>query len=370
MSETTTQYLSRLHSLTGLATEADIVERRAKAIDSIASKATTDQAIKAAAVAAGIASDLSRLQWLISPTSEADPSFSPATVDKAVALLSAAYTHSVLSKSNVIGAAAALVLLSARMSRTDGGGGIDASLLVTAQQRLWDIQKMPLPEAKYTAPAPINITEQITALHAALTGNTSPNAAEPLKAILETLVKAGAAQSKATADSLSALITRQAILEEEAQMQWWVVGRASQHLLRPFTDLPPFEAGARAASELASMISRKRPAGPFAAPALLERVLDSHSNNEPATQPFDAAITGISREARIAIFLTKPSASIAPGAFPIMLGAEYSIDSGDEPDWKPRFARAAHIESTVELTPTEFAKQLLRELLLWKLLSA
>lgn len=369
MSETTTQYLSRLHSSTGLATEADIVERRAKAIESIETKTTTEQAIAAAAVAAGVASDLSRLQWLISPTSEADPSFSPATVDKAVAALSAAFTHSVLAKSDVKGVAAALVLLSARMSKTDGGD-IDASLPGTAQQRLWDIQKMPLPEVKYAAPAQINITEQITALYVALTGNTSSNAAEPLKAVLEALVKAGAAQSKATADSLSALITRQAILEEEAQMQWWVVGKASHNLLRPFADLPPFEAGARAASELASMISRKRPAGPFAAPALLERVLDSHSTEEPAAQPFDAAITGIPREARIAIFLTKPSASIVPGAFPIMLGAEYSIDSGDEPDWKPRFARTAHMEPTVELTPTEFAKQLLRELLLWKLLSA
>lgn len=153
-------------------------------------------------------------------------------------------------------------------------------------------------------------------------------------------------------------------------MQWWVVGKASHDLLRPFADIPPFEAAARAAKELASMISEKRPAGPFAAPALLERVLESDSKLRLAAHPFDVAMTGIPREARAGIFLTKPSTSIAPGAFPIMLGAEYSIDSDDAPDWKPRFARTAHVDATVELTPVEFAKQLLRELLLWKLLSA
>jgi hypothetical protein len=369
MSETTTQYLSRLHSSTGLSPEVDIVARRAKAIESVASKATTEQVVTAAAVATGVVNDLAKLQWLVSTTSEADPSFSPVTVDKAVAALSAALTHHVLAKPDVRSAAAALVLLSARLSKADSGG-IDPSLPETAQHCLWAIQQTALPEASYTSPAQISITEQLTALHVALAANTAAPAADPLKAILEALVKADAAQGKAAADPIRALIAKQAILEEEAQMQWWVVGKASHDLLRPFADIPPFEAAARAATELANMISRRRPAGPFAAPALLERVLESDSKGKAAAQPFDTVMTGIPREARTAIFSMKPSLTVAPGVFPIMLGAEYSIDSGDEPDWKPRFARTAHIEPTVELTPIEFAKQLLRELLLWKLLSA
>jgi hypothetical protein len=369
MSETTAQYLSRLHSSTAIAAEAEVVERRATAIESIASQMTTEQAISGAAVAAGVASDLSRLQWLIQPVSEADPSFSPVTVDKAVAALSSALTFHVLTRSDSRSVAAALALLSAGMSKANGAG-IDGRLPSIAQQRIWAMQRTPTPSVKYAAPAQTVTAEQIAAFHTPLSQNSVPGSAEPLKVIVETLAKADAAQGKATADAIGALIARQAILEEETQMQWWVIGKASYDLLRPFADIAPFEAAARAAKELASMISPQRLAGPFAAPALLERVLESNSKSRLAAQPFERAMTGIPREARAEIFLKKPSAAVAPAVFPIMLGAEYSIESVDAPDWQPRFARNAHVDATVELTPVEFAKQLLRELLLWKLLPA
>ena len=197
-----------------------------------------------------------------------------------------------------------------------------------------------------------------------------PPVAAPLKAVVDALLATNAAQNEAIAQAIRALAVRQATVEEESRMQWWVVGRTSDDLLRPFADLPPFEAAARAAKELASMISSQRPAGPFAAPALLERALETGEKARHDPKPFSAAIAGIPLEARRTLFSNKPSTTIAPGAFPIMLGAEYSIESGDEPDWQPRFKRIAHVDANVEITPVEFAQQLYREFLLWKLLPA
>jgi hypothetical protein len=369
MSETTAQYLSRLHSAAALEAKADTVERRAGAIDLIVQKATLAQVVAAASVAAGVATDLDKLQWLLSPVSEADPSFAPVTVDKSAAAVASALTHRILGGVDARSVAASLIVLSARMSKASDEH-LDGWLTTTAQQRLWALQQLPLPDVKYAVPAQSVTTEQITAVHTPLSQNTVAPAAEPLKAVVELLAKADAAQGKAVADAVRALLMRQILLEEEIQMQWWVFGRASHDLLRPFADLPPFEAAARAAKELAGMVSQQRPAGPFAAPALLERVLESSQKARAGAQPFHKAMTAVPRESRRAIFVHKPSASLSPGVFPVMLAAEFSIESEDAPDWQPRFARTARLEPTVEVTPVEFAKQLLREMLLWKLLPA
>jgi hypothetical protein len=184
------------------------------------------------------------------------------------------------------------------------------------------------------------------------------------------LVAVVAAQSAAMAKAFEAISVRQSIIETETQMQWWVVGKASDNLRRPFAELPAFEAAARAAQDLSRMISASRPAGPFAAPALLKRVLDAEDAGRAVEQPFADAVIGIPLAERRAIFAKKPSTAPVPGVFPIMLAAEYSIESEDAADWQPRFQRTAHVDVTATITPVEFAEQLFREFSLWKLLPA
>lgn len=153
-------------------------------------------------------------------------------------------------------------------------------------------------------------------------------------------------------------------------MHWWTLAKASTELGRPLAALPAFEAAARAALDLAAMVSPQRPAGPFAAPALLERVLQTADGVENEKQALASAIVSIPLAVRRKLFTRKPSTTVVPGVFPIMLAVECAIESGDEEYWKPRFGRIANVDPNMTVTPSGFAQQLYRELLLWTVLPA
>ncbi|QPQ89104.1 hypothetical protein I6H08_38520 (plasmid) [Burkholderia gladioli] len=366
MSETTAQYLLRLHSTIGITADAETVSRRSASIDALASTITVEQAIAAAAVSTGLLGDLAKVRELLQPVSDADPGFAPVQVDKAVAVVCSAVTNKLLAGGGTRGLSAALLVLCASMGQATQH--VDQRLRATAQKQLWGIQRSAAPEAKYIAPQPQVTAAQLKALTDALTAGNVANVAAPMQVVADGILAALAAHSTAVGKAFEELSVRQAIVEDEIRMQWWVVGKASAELFRPFAALPPFEAAARAASDLSDMVSAIRPAGPYAAPALLERVLHADDPARRSAKPFVEAIVGIPLAQRPAILKNRPSTTNVPGAFPIMLAAEYSIDSGDEDDWQPRFKRAAHVDVHMNITPGEFAEQLYREFLLWKLL--
>lgn len=366
MSETTSQYLLRLHSAIGITADAASIERRSIAIEALRANISVEQTIAAAAVSTGLVADLAKVRELLSPVSEADPDFAPVQLDKAAAAVCAAITNSALATGGRTGLAAALVIMSASMGQP--AKHVDGRLKAIAQEQLWLMQRAAVPVAKYAAPKPQVTAEHVKALNDVLATGNVVNAVAPMQAVVDGILATFAAQSAAVTRAFEALSVRQSIVEDETLMQWWVVGKASAETLRPFAALPPFEAAARAAGDLSVMVSPLRPAGPFAAPALLERVLCADDLARNHAKSFAEAIVGIPLAERPAIFKSKPSTANVPGVFPIMLAAEYSIESGDEEDWQPRFKRAAHVEVHTKLTPSEFAEQLYRERLLWNLL--
>ncbi|WP_175905983.1 GTPase-associated system all-helical protein GASH [Burkholderia seminalis] len=368
MSETTAQYLSRLQASIGVKIDATAIEGRSAALDGLSPSVTVVQGITAAATATGLLTDLAKIQWLVQPVSIGDPSFVPVQVDKATAVACSALTTALLAGSDHRSLAAVLVVLSAGVGR--GEQFLDERLKTVAQKRLWAIQQTPLPEAKFSAPNLQVNAEHLKTLNDALTAGNASAAAAPMKAVVDGLGQIVAAQNTAIAKAFEAVSVRQSMIEKETQMQWWVVGKASDDLRRPFSELPPFEAAARAAQDLSKMVPVSRPAGPFAAPALLKRVLHSEDARRAEEQPFADAVLGIPLAERRAIFAKKPSTTAVPGVFPIMLAAEYSIESEDAEDWQPRFQRTAHVDVTAAITPIEFAEQLFREFSLWKLLPA
>lgn len=368
MSETTAQHLSRLHSLNTLTVDTSSVELRAHAIDALCDDVGVREAVTAAAVAAGLAIDLSRIEWLTKPVGDADPSFAPVEVDKGVAAACCAMAGALLAGDDQCGMAAALVVLSARMGQVDKHA--DDRLNAAAHNCLWGIQRAPLPEARFVRPASKGAPEQLKALTDALATGQVANLAAPLNALLTGMIEAATTQDVAIASAFDALSTRQLALEEEMKMHWWALGKASTELARPFLALPAFEAAARAAFELVAMVSAQRPAGPFAAPALLEQALQTADGAENEKQTLASAIVSIPLAVRQKLFARKPSSRVVSGAFPIMLAAECAIESEDEDDWKPRFRRIANVDPKMTVTPNGFAQQLYRELLLWTMLPA
>ena len=368
MPETTAQHLSRLHSLNTLTVDTSSVELRAKAIDALYDKAKVQEVVTAAAMVAGLVVDLSKIEWLTKPVGAADPSFAPVEVDKGVAVACCAMVSRLLAGDDQRSLATALVLLSARMGHVDKHA--ENSLNAAAHSCLWRVQRTPLPEKKYSPPAVTSASEQLQALTDTLSTGQVTSLSGPLSTILSGLIKAVSDRDAALTHAFETLSARQSAAEEEMRMHWWTLGKASTELCCPLAMLPIFEAATRAALDLAAMVSPQRPAGPFAAPALLERVLQTASGAEEEEQALASAIVSIPLEVRRKLFTHKPLTTVVPGAFPIMLAVECAIESGDEDDWKPRFRRIANVEPDTTVTPKKFAQQLYRELLLWTMLPA
>ena len=247
---------------------------------------------------------------------------------------------------------------------------IDSSLVVFAEQRLFAIQQQKFLKASNVIESAPVLTEQLAAIDAAVAARNPAAMAAPLKTILITMQEKETTRNQAIANALGALITRQQVLEEDTQMQWWVAGGYSHGVGKQFADLPPFAAAGRAAHELSEMVAY-RVAGPFAAPALLEMVLSKGENRERRKAlSVQKAIEQIGLSERGEIFRRKSTTLPCPGVSPLFLAAELSLEARDAPDWLPRFERAAGFNTNFELSPIPFSLQLFRELLLWKQIPA
>lgn len=144
--------------------------------------------------------------------------------------------------------------------------------------------------------------------------------------------------------------------DEESDALWWVTGQHSMWLGRPFTDIDAASASTLAGFELASLV-RLSP-GPFAAPALLSRVLDESCDKPPkritikelARQfPFDATTGHL-----------KNSQGVLTPVLQI-------VSARDSSTWQD-VAASIHIDEKAAISPLDLARQAYDETLLSSLL--
>lgn len=180
----------------------------------------------------------------------------------------------------------------------------------------------------------------------------------------EALTSAKTTAGQATA-ALTELNRQIALLREESQMLWWIVGGHSKTLERSFNAFGANQAALVSGVDLGDLTSVSR-LGPVAASALLERVIGLAKRSK-GTTPNDLASTidGLSRDdlQRLNIYHKDTPPRIAPITAAIDLAR--TIGPGA---WYGRFFDLTGLKATLKFEPTELAVQLYREHLLGQLI--
>jgi hypothetical protein len=190
-------------------------------------------------------------------------------------------------------------------------------------------------------------------------------------ALLATLTKirsesqsSGRTTSTQATNALTALNRQVALLREESQMLWWLVGGHSRTLARSFGLFGPNQSAIIGAVDLGDLTSISH-LGPVAASAMFERIIALAKRPKGAVpKDLATAIDGVAREdlQRLNIFPNKVPARLAPITAAIELAR--TIGPGA---WHGRFLETTGFQSTIAFEPIELATQLYREHLLGQL---
>lgn len=199
---------------------------------------------------------------------------------------------------------------------------------------------------------------------AAIGGNDWVGLLATLTKIRNESITSARTTSSQTTNALTALNRQVALLREESQMLWWLVGGHSRTLAKSFTDFGPQQSALIGAVDLGDLTSISH-LGPVAASAMLERIIVLAKRSKGAVpKDLASAIDGVSREdlQRLNIFPSKVPARIAP----VMAAIELARTIGPGA-WHGRFLDITGLQATIAFEPIELATQLYREHLLGQL---
>lgn len=171
--------------------------------------------------------------------------------------------------------------------------------------------------------------------------------------------------SNQTTNSLSTVNREVALLREESQMLWWLIGGHSRALARSFTALSPQQAALVGAVDLGDLTSVSR-LGPVAAPSILERIIVL-AKQPKGGSPKDLAsiIDSVDRKdlQMLNIMPSKLPPRLAPVTAAIDLARTIGIGA-----WHGRFFETTGLNANIEFEPIQLATQLYREHLLCQLI--
>jgi GTPase-associated system helical domain len=165
-------------------------------------------------------------------------------------------------------------------------------------------------------------------------------------------------------NALTALNRQVALLREESQMLWWLVGGHSRTLERSFANFGQQQSALIGAVDLGDLTSISF-LGPVAASAMLERIIVLAKRSKGAVpRDLASAVDGVAREdlQRLNISPNKVPARLAP----ITTAIELARTIGPSV-WHGRFLETTGLQATIEFEPIELATQLYREHLLGQL---
>jgi hypothetical protein len=163
-------------------------------------------------------------------------------------------------------------------------------------------------------------------------------------------------------NSLSPLVRQMRLMREETQILWWMFGKSSRTLNKPFRSFTAAQAAILAGLELGELTD-VTPLGPVAAPAMLERVIQLAPAKATRTT-IASAIDGF--EADDLAKLRPPAKDLLPTIYPLMTAITKATDIG-QGSWHGAFAKATGVDATTGISAIELASQIYAEHLLGQL---
>jgi hypothetical protein len=189
---------------------------------------------------------------------------------------------------------------------------------------------------------------------------------EEMKAALATL---GAPHDGVVANELHSLRTQLSIVNEEANMLWWLFGEHSRDENARWSKFSVSAAALMTAKELADLTIVVP--GPNAASAFLDRAIKGAKSPRPSSIAIKAAINDVSTSWRERFTKTTYPTELE-AVTPVSHGISLSLRSPDNDEWLPSFQHETGISPDASIAPSALSLQLYREAMLcraWNSLS-
>lgn len=359
----TNKKLARLYGKLGMSTDPELIEGRVKCVDEAAKKLKVGGVYDLTRCILGL--KISEEPSFIAALSEADPSLDLSPNDKETSVLACAIANKVLCAGGNVAEVLSLVLVSACF----GGKRqpqFDIDILDLALGTLTDCQGIEIsaPDERKSNPQPKSLT---TAIQEFSTNKADySNANTPMATALTELGKYAENNAQAAARSDNDILRYFRRVEEEARVQWWVMGGWSHSANKPFRELDLTEAALRAALELSEKHSTSL--GLFAAPALFDMITTKdRTDKDQSIETVLTVATKLPFEWRLNKFKEYAN-STNVGLLPLISAMGIAALDEDAADWAPRFQRLAQIDPAMELDTRQISLQLYRELLVLRAL--
>lgn len=223
-------------------------------------------------------------------------------------------------------------------------------------------QGAPTPKERTYSKKPKGLTDAIAAVPSTQFFNqAAASVTSALQAIGDYAESAAAAAARSDQEVLAYVRS----LEREMRVYWWVTGGWSDACNTQFSRLALALAAICAGTELADKSSG--PVGLFAAPALIELILERGRTSTRTAIAFDEVAVAPRCDWRKQHFVESASGPLA-SLLPVTAALGLAAASDDAADWKPRFKRLTGLESEASLPATEIGAQMYRERLVTRVL--
>ena len=159
-------------------------------------------------------------------------------------------------------------------------------------------------------------------------------------------------------NTLSPLVDQVQDLREEVSILWWHIGGFSRILDKPFTELEPSLAVVMAGLDIADLT--RTLAGPAAAPAILERTIRMLPPKSVKKVSVAEAVNAFPEES-LGVLELPDNLRSNSDIFPVLAGFMKKQEIGDSPAWEAGYAKAVHLEPSIEISPLALSMQVYRE---------
>ncbi len=210
------------------------------------------------------------------------------------------------------------------------------------------------------SPMEETIAKKFPPLDAAIDTGELPNIKEPLGDVLASLNKAIGTLSTSAGDAVRRLGDALDAAREESNIFWWMFGAVSRDVETSFSDLPPTEAGFRAAKELSDLTATVP--GPASAHGFLQWILKPSRRVGGHKTSIRAAVNDLSEETREVWNNQYPSEGLED-VTPVLVAIRISLLTDGPDEWLPVYMKSSITNPEENLTVLELAKQLYDEML-------
>lgn len=242
-------------------------------------------------------------------------------------------------------------------------GGLRSAIdddLVAHAQRIISARRLSrksLPD-KITYKTKPNWSADFEALQPFVDGGQFREAYPGLRKLLEGSATYSQSTGSHIVSQVQALLESQKHLAEQMEVHWWVLGAWSIEAESPFSKMPAPEAGMRAGMDLATLSTASK-FGLFSAPALIAQAL-GEAVGDTETSLKELALSG-ARDWRSTWSRSLLEKAELMSLLPVSGAVCLAIDSDEQPDWEPRYARQLQIDAASALSVRDAAVQLYLE---------